>query len=215
MIALMAERAQRVGVAFRVVPQIERRAGVLSSEVIAASLTAQVEIAGDGTSGDSWVVVETVADVDRAANVRAQQTDTEVPPRVSARTEDEGWGVYPESPLNMAAMNLANVDLTTDGVPGVTLVEAGADDDVPLDADQLPGIDEPVFGPDPEVQLHANWNALTAPDRSHDVVTLALVARSLVTGQPVDLSRLAQLEPALLRHTARCLALIGKTGRDD
>lgn len=77
----MAERAQRLGLPFRVVPQIERRAGVLSSEVIAASLTAQVEIAGDGTAEGAWVAVETVADVDRAANEHAQQTGANVPPR--------------------------------------------------------------------------------------------------------------------------------------
>ena len=58
-----------------------------------------------------------------------------------------------------------------------------------------------------------DWSAVTAPTRSHGAATLALIARSLLHGDPVDLSGLAYVHPDYAAITEHAFSRLAATGR--
>ncbi|MGX6446472.1 hypothetical protein ACVU7I_00165 [Patulibacter sp. S7RM1-6] len=91
--------------------------------------------------------------------------------------------------VHAVAEDLLDVELRQDGIAAAVSIGAAGD------------------------ELQVDWATVTNPSRSHGAVTLALMARSLVEGDPVDLSGLSYVDGRYAAIAAAALAKLANGGR--
>jgi hypothetical protein len=197
----LLERAAELGVPVEVRPHISRTG--VDHIVASATVTLHADVGTPGPDLDiegqresgrlvgTWLQIVGAQDLEFAANTRRHRVidiDERLPELSSHQT-------YTAGPAVEAAAALLGVDLAKDEIPDAVHVE-------------------PEVGAGPVQELVVDWAAVTAPSRSHGVVTLALTARSLLHGDPVDLSGLAHVSPDYAGIAEYAFSKLAAAGRD-
>jgi hypothetical protein len=173
----LLERAAELGIPVEVRPRITRAgAGTDHATVVSVGVTlhahvgeldSSLDIAGAreaGTLDGPWLDIVGEQDLAFAANVRRHRV-LEVP---AGGIEPAAPQTYGPGRVTAAAVTLLEAD--RDEIRGAVRIRTG------------PG------GANDIEELTVDWSAVTAPTRSPGAVTLAIMARSLLHGDPVDLS---------------------------
>ncbi len=195
----LLERAAELGVPVEVRPQITRTE---SGDVVATTVTVHayvgetapnVDVQGlreaDALDGQ-WLRVVGEQDLETAASLRRHQVvegvaESLLRTRPPMRTYTHGRGLAAAAKLLQSAEHAA----------------------------ELQGVVRVTRDPDPTgtvVMIAVNWGRITDPGNPHGAVTIALIAKSLLDGDVVDVSGLTHVDRGYADTVAEALALIDR-----